>query len=717
MKKIYICLVIALFMSVICADDFQVLKNKLINKKLSPQQRVDLLLSVAVAGTGKQPDSLLVFTEEAYFLAQENNYYLGKVKAAIVMAGLLQKMRNLTQAEMYLDNALAIAQKNNLNREIGKIHFFKSTNYIFKFELDPALEQLLLAEKYEKFLDLRTIMRIYNNLANISFYRSNYAPALDYYLKQQTLAEQENNFLELGFALTGIANIHNNLGNFEVAEQNYFKSIQAFDQSSNPENSYAIRGNLGTIYSQTGQPLKARKLYEELLEQAIAINDIENIYIAYNNFGVIELIHNREYSKALSFFQQAHDYATQFGDEYNIANVLMNIGACYQGLNDLDNAFSYLTQSIELANKIGVFEISSKALKYLLQVKSSTIDDPEVAELLRQYLDVQVKIGEENVLGVMQINQQHSQNIFDQTMQEIELKKQIAEKDLNHQKSILYFSIAFLIILFVALIFVISLNKKLRRLRDNLQHKVDESIQQIRQQDSILIMQNHQAAMGEMLSMIAHQWKQPLNSISLIAQNIEDAYKFDELTRELIQKSVKETTDLVTFMSNTINSFRNYFIIGEEKQFSLQKAIDLSFDYSQVILKNYNISPTCHFSQDFHMEGQINLLIQVFLILINNSRDAFIQNNIQTRNITFSASNNDNNQIILSYADNAGGIPQSIINSIFEPYFSTKGTDNGTGIGLYIAKSIINQKFKGTITAQTDPPTTTFTLTFPSTQI
>lgn len=237
-------------------------------------------------------------------------------------------------------------------------------------------------------------------------------------------------------------------------------------------------------------------------------------------------------------------------------------------------------------------------------------------------------------------------------------------------------------------------NKKLHELNNSLDIKIKNEIEKRKEQEQILVHQSRLAAMGEMISMIAHQWRQPLNGLGLIVQNIQLQYEFGNLSKEILYDSVLQSNKLIQKMSTTINDFRDFFKPEKKKRevliydlisttYSLLKpsfinhSIDVSIEPSEV--KIY----TCE-----------NELSQVFLNILSNSKDAFIENNIDIRVIQIRVKQS-NQKVLIEIDDNAGGIPKKIINKIFEPYFSTKDEKNGTGVGLYMAKVIIEHNMKG----------------------
>ncbi|KJR40639.1 multi-sensor signal transduction histidine kinase [Candidatus Magnetoovum chiemensis] len=243
---------------------------------------------------------------------------------------------------------------------------------------------------------------------------------------------------------------------------------------------------------------------------------------------------------------------------------------------------------------------------------------------------------------------------------------------------------------------------ELSQLNSNLEEQVRNKINELRQKEQMLIQQSKMASMGEIIGLIAHQWKQPLNAVALIVQDLKDAYQYGELNDKYIEDSVASTMDQIKFMSKTIDDFRNYLIPSNKKtQFDVKTVIkDLILMFTHIFDKNdIEVSLNVADNTKTAAEGYQNEFKHVVLNILNNSRDAIIS----ARNrgikicgsIEISLSNDkDSELVIVSIRDNGGGIPENIINRIFEPYFSTKGSE-GTGIGLYMSKTIIETNMNG----------------------
>ena len=238
---------------------------------------------------------------------------------------------------------------------------------------------------------------------------------------------------------------------------------------------------------------------------------------------------------------------------------------------------------------------------------------------------------------------------------------------------------------------------QLEALNRSLQIRIDEAVAEIRRKDQVMISQSRQAAMGEMIGNIAHQWRQPLNALAMVLGNIKSAFQYNELTEQYLDKAVDTGDRLLQKMSTTINDFSNFFRPDKEiLHFSAREQINHAVALVETSLINQNISVYLDAPQDLTLTGFPNEYSQVLLNLLANARDAIKESAVPEGRITIRLYLQDG-QGIVSVSDNGGGIDSAVIDKIFEPYFSTK--EMGTGIGLYMSKMIVERNMNGTITA------------------
>ncbi|RXJ88518.1 hypothetical protein CRV01_12275 [Arcobacter sp. CECT 8983] len=227
--------------------------------------------------------------------------------------------------------------------------------------------------------------------------------------------------------------------------------------------------------------------------------------------------------------------------------------------------------------------------------------------------------------------------------------------------------------------------------------KIKELELEKREKDTILAQQSKMAAMGEMLENIAHQWRQPLSVISTVSTGMQLNLEIDnELPKEQLIENVRAINEHTQYLSKTIDDFRNFFNPNKEKTlFDITSCIDKSLHLitSKIKSSKINLTKKIDNISITTLEGE---LTQVLLNIFNNAIDALNQNDIEDKQL-YILVYKENNNIVISIKDSAGGVPKKLQTRIFEPYFTTKHKSQGTGIGLYMSSQIITKHLHGTI--------------------
>ena len=223
---------------------------------------------------------------------------------------------------------------------------------------------------------------------------------------------------------------------------------------------------------------------------------------------------------------------------------------------------------------------------------------------------------------------------------------------------------------------------------------------ELRQKEQMIIQQSRMAAMGEMLNNIAHQWRQPLNALGLTLQQLGLFSEFGQLNKELLDSNIAKAMEILLHLSQTIDDFRNFSAPDKEKSLFkvdqiVAKTVSLveeSFKYQNIIIETGAIGEP-------QISGYPNEFGQVILNILMNARDAFLERGtseawVKVRSWT------ENGKAVVSITDNAGGIEEEIMGNIFDPYFTTKELGKGTGVGLFMSKTIIEKNMGGRLTAR-----------------
>lgn len=262
---------------------------------------------------------------------------------------------------------------------------------------------------------------------------------------------------------------------------------------------------------------------------------------------------------------------------------------------------------------------------------------------------------------------------------------------------IVLISILVLVSLSFSILFIV-LQKKWLITKSYLNEEIVQQKEEIDKQNRVIIVQSKIAAIGEMLSNIAHQWRQPLNVISLSIAKIETSILLnDEMKKEDFLQLGDEINKQVQYLSQTIDDFRNYFNSGIDTiaPFSLQDAVRKVNELIKESFKNNHIEIVMT-DKDCIITHNESLLIQALLNIYNNAKDAIKENAVIYKYFFVDVQCNKN-AVVITLKDSGGGIDEDIIEKIFEPYYTTKHQSNGTGLGLYITYGIVSEHLRGTI--------------------
>jgi C4-dicarboxylate-specific signal transduction histidine kinase len=294
------------------------------------------------------------------------------------------------------------------------------------------------------------------------------------------------------------------------------------------------------------------------------------------------------------------------------------------------------------------------------------------------------------------------------------------------RKTIIFYSVLFILIIVLIILFVIykmfkhekneaqkaaEMNQNLRKMNkklgeseyevilknEQLEIKVDKVIERNKQNKALLFQQSKMAAMGEMIGNIAHQWRQPLNALSALNVRLGMKYEVGKLSDAEMLLFEEKSNSLIQRMSSTIDDFRKFFYPNKSSElFRVDQAINEAIGFIKSGYQINNIKLINYTSSKIEIKNHRNELIQVLLNIFNNSKDAINgfnpKNGVVLVNVIVSK-----DSLKITIQDNGGGINQEVIDRVFEPYFTTKFQDEGTGIGLYMSKMIIEESMNGNL--------------------
>ncbi|MEA3372542.1 MAG: HAMP domain-containing sensor histidine kinase [Campylobacterota bacterium] len=243
-------------------------------------------------------------------------------------------------------------------------------------------------------------------------------------------------------------------------------------------------------------------------------------------------------------------------------------------------------------------------------------------------------------------------------------------------------------------------SERLKVMNESLQEKIDIAVLDNQKQERLMIEQAKMAAMGEMIESIAHQWRQPLNVLGLSIAKVEMEHEMGMKDSRNIHETYAEMGRQITYMSQTIDDFRSFY--KRDKELQNVKLVTLFHEAEGLVsslLNAKNITVRSEIDETITLNVYANELKQVLLNMITNAKDAFLERDIKIPMINIRAYHH-NHGVMIEVLDNAGGIDETIIQKIFEPYFTTKFASKGTGIGLYMSKVIIEEHMDGNLSVE-----------------
>ena len=255
--------------------------------------------------------------------------------------------------------------------------------------------------------------------------------------------------------------------------------------------------------------------------------------------------------------------------------------------------------------------------------------------------------------------------------------------------------------------------EEIEKLNESLELKINEEVEKNREKDQMMYQQSRLASMGEMIGNIAHQWRQPLNIMALVMQDIYISDQLGNLTSKKIEDSYDKSNNLLQYMSQTIDDFRNFFKqSNEEEVFSLKDAVESVYGLVSTNLTYNQIDCQIDVKQDSIVKGGLNEFKQVMINILNNAQEAIQTNNSEKKEIRISIIQKGS-QALVTVCDDGGGMKKGVLQKIFDPYFTTKDQTQGTGLGLYMSKRIVEKIMLGSLSARNVNKGAEFTIALP----
>ncbi|MCF7912842.1 MAG: GHKL domain-containing protein [Candidatus Cloacimonetes bacterium] len=455
-----------------------------------------------------------------------------------------------------------------------------------------------------------------------------------------------------------LGNIKFNQGNHDQAYE-YYQTALTLVPKENKEILFTLRQNIASVFIRQQEYLKAWDVYHDILDH-LPEHDFATRALVLINLGSLCSI-TGELPEALQYYDEVIKLTKNTpGDNVHVKACCMKAGILLEK-GKPEEACKILTQIEDNVKKTQNPYLLEKLFSYFIEYYKAKRDLSGVTKYQAELLKVK-----DNIIESAGIND-HNNEIMQLHWYNASQYEQLLEEENQRFKSEL---------------------KEISAQKSALAEKLEEA-------NRLITVQNRKAEIGEMVANIAHQWNQPLNIISTMLYNIKDIYAYCELTSELLTEKTEQINDQIKYMSQTMDNFRNFFKEQDVREFPVSKVINNTLDLLDYSFQNEDISIELNIADDFILKGSPIELTQVMLNILNNARDALLQNSRNSRLIRITARKEANNNI-LSFFNNGQPIPAAIKEHIFEPYITSRG-DKGTGLGLSICKTIIEDRFAGSI--------------------
>lgn len=624
-------------------------QKRILNKIKSStgREKFSALLEYSYFLRQKNPDHSIKVANQAAELAKElkdDNLYVG----AIVFRSYAYLYKDdYEEAHNQAHSLLKEAKHLNSPRGMGSAYDIEGSIFTKEGKLTEAIDSFLKAlDHFLKTDDKENLLIVYNNLGRVHLMKVELDEASTYLKLALSYADELDSPAKYPIRMN-LANVIFNQNKYEEALRIYKQSAEYFHEEDKLIYEASALFNMGLCYSSLNNNSEALKYYEQVYEIYKKKNVYENLVNTARTIAEVLIIQNRS-AEALPYLNEAEEIAENNDMPGMLRDVYSAFSKYYQNTKDYQKAIEYLK-------------------KYI------TTD--------KQY---QSRINEESI---SELEAKYKTEIFKLKNKDLSKKNKTMKKQLGYLKSSL---------------------SKLQSTHENLQNEFKEKAEKIDKQDNLITAQARNSAIGEMISAIAHQWKQPLNVIWLLAQAIGDAWDFEEIDDDFMENQLNLIGSQIHYMNDTISDFKNFFKQDYYDSFFISETIENSIKLVQYILDKENIiinkklDPLCKIS------GNPNELSQVLINIINNAKDALIENKTKKAEINISLDCNEEN-VYIRIANNGKKIEPEHLDKVFEPYFTTK-EKTGTGLGLHICRKIIVNKFHGDISVHNTDNGVEFTI-------
>jgi len=603
----------------------------------------------------------------------ENSHGIDKIKEMVQYSTYLRQPDPIESVKI-AKQALSISEESNFQKGIVNSLINIAYAYLYNSDFEKAGKWANKILKYGVKQKIpNSIGTAYNIKARIAHNNSDNANAISFLLKALDYYLEANNPTDLMSCYNNLGMVHLRIKDVKEAEQ-YLKLALKIAEDTDNAAQDSIRVNLGNVQFGQKKYREAIDIYKKSLtffknndRNSDEASTLNNIGLCYDNL--------HEFENAIEFYLLSYDLRKKINDPVLLCETCYSTAGAYIQLNKLDKALLFLKESEKTSeivyNGQNLVHLYDTYADYYTALK----EHQKANQYLKKVINTSDKINKQNhQKQITELEAKYKTEIYKFQNEELDKKTKTMENQIK------------------------SMNQNLLKLKNThgkLQVEFELAVDKMNTQDDMLSSQARMAVMGEMVSSIAHQWRQPLNIISLLSQGIGDAWQYDELEDDFLDKQIELITGQISYMNETINDFRNFFKPEFIEEFCIANVLEKSIKLVGYMLKRDEVTLEKDFDQNCQTSGNPNELIQVIINILNNAREAMNRNTGNHSHLKMKLACNDSYASI-SILNNGHLIKNENIEKLFEPYFTTRG-DSGTGIGLYISKMIIVNKFHGNI--------------------
>jgi signal transduction histidine kinase/Flp pilus assembly protein TadD len=546
----------------------------------------------------------------------------------------------------------------------------QAQNLIGDFENAQLILTNLLSECQPQ--EHKKIARINNELGNNHWSRGNLDEALDYYLKCLDILEDIKDYKKMCVPLNNIGQVYWYNKEFIKAEE-YFNKALKLAEKYQPEVQGDVLVNLGILSAEQEKFEDAEAYYKYALQLYKETDNLSNIPVIHTNLALLYEDTDQD-DLAEENHLQAIDAFRKMTNRFGEMHARMNYAGFLISRSKFSQAKTLLDEAMEMATKLEAVNQINQLYSHYKDFYYNTGDLDKAFEFQKKYYEAEIeRLESEN------------QEKLNELLTKYETEKKEKEAQILRKK-----------------------NKLLEKKLKNLLRKWHEQELLGRGEENL-------GGISTIVSSIAHQWKQPLNLIGLLVQNLVDTYEYDEFDDKTLNKFSNQIHQQLQYMSSTVDDFAYGFRDSQMiNNFSLSHALALSEKLLHKSLNIDNVMLNVILNEDYIIAGNESKFLQVVMVILSNAIEKFQNSQQKNARIEISAHKKENS-IHIEFADNGAPIPDEVFPVIFDVFFSTKNQKKNSGLGLPIARKIIEDSFQGTISCYNKDKNVVFTIELPQT--